>query len=137
MQERRSQLPAHLDLPILIPHNNLMQQPRAHHHRHSNHLPQLLLPLSLVPRGQQGQPHVLISPVVDGVLVLSAGCVAYLFRTQTVNHRDAVTTLPSATGTTSRHVLTIKGFRMMEFFRTSVKLEDAKSERLAVIRKMY
>jgi hypothetical protein len=80
-----------------------MQQPRAHHHRHSNHLPQLLLPPSLVP----GQPHVLISPVVDGVLVSSAGCVAYLFRTQTVNHRDTVTTLPSATGTTLRHVITI------------------------------
>jgi hypothetical protein len=36
-----------------------------------------------------------------------------------------------------QRVWTLKGFRMMEFFRTSVKLEDAKSERLAVIRKMY
>jgi hypothetical protein len=88
-QERRSQLPAYLDLPILIPHNNPAEQHKVHHRHHL----QLLLPrhppLSLVLLEQQEQFCVLISPVLDGALVSWPGSAACPFRTQTVTISEA------------------------------------------------
>ncbi|KIK41945.1 hypothetical protein CY34DRAFT_174389 [Suillus luteus UH-Slu-Lm8-n1] len=83
-QERRSQLPAHLDLPILIPH----------HHQHL----QLILPrhppLSPVLLGQQEQFRVLISLLLDGGLVSWPGFAACPFRTQTVTISEATFWFP-------------------------------------------
>jgi hypothetical protein len=73
MQERRSHLPAHLDLPILIPCNTPVEQQKAHHHHHHSYHLQLILPrhppLSLALLWQQERFRVLISLLLDGVLV--------------------------------------------------------------------
>jgi hypothetical protein len=96
-RERRNQLPAHLDLPILIPRNNPAEQHKAHHHHHSCRL-QLLLPrhppLSPVLLGQQEHFRVLISLLLDGALVWWAGFAACPFRTQTVTISEATYWLP-------------------------------------------
>jgi hypothetical protein len=103
-QERKRQLPAHLDLPILIPRNNLAKQHKVYHPHHSCHL-RLLLPrrflLSLVPLGQWEQSRVLISLVLDGALVSWVGFAACLFRTWTVTTRGAVA-MALSSGTTPR-----------------------------------
>jgi len=68
-QERRNQLPIHLDLPRLITPSNTVEQRKTHHHRHSCHL-LLRLPLPL---------PVLIPPyeLPDGVLVSWSGFAAF------------------------------------------------------------
>jgi hypothetical protein len=79
-QERRNQLPAHLDL-----RNNLAEKHKAHHHRRGYQLlPPRHPPLSLVLLGQREQFRVLISLVLDGALVSWPGFAACPFRTQTV-----------------------------------------------------